>query len=188
MSAEFSPQYLSTVRPEEVPRSAANVVYEHSDHVPAQRMIISAFRNIMRFDNKDGIVTYIAERERRDTDELGIHRESSMLTVDITTDGVIAGHGHAIKMYEGEAIEYVGNEPFVAYTETSEIMRRRGLGRRRLEVMNVAANMIHGEPLHSDIAIAREEDATSLWKSLQKDGRVVRYVDADRGDRFRFIQ
>ncbi len=79
---------------------------------------------------------------------------------------------------------YFIHKPLVGYTCTvnSRNLRRKGLGTRRLFVMNALSQMVYGHPLNSDTDI--EDEARGVWQKLvrqgfaraYKEGRSERYV------------
>lgn len=181
----YQTEHLSVIVADDVPEHVAAAIYEHSSHNPPERAVIHAFRNIMRFDNDDGLVTYIAEREQRIDEDDELYDRSSTQLIDVDKGQTIVGRSHLVYVPEGtDAID--AGFPYVAYTETDPKKRKQGLGRRRLMVMNLLANTLHEQPLHSDSDWFREDEATSLWERLEQEGKAVRYKDKNGDNRFRF--
>ncbi len=186
MTHETTPYNLIPIAAEEVPADVASFIHEKSDNNPTRLAVIGAFRNIFRYDGAD-IMTYIAERERVVDDGEGDSRQSTMHVVSVK-DGEIAGHTHILKVHEGPEVEYIGDKPYVAWTETKDDYRRQGLGEQRYEVANAATTLIHGEPLHSDGEVMREPEDTRLWEKLVKAGKAESYTTSLGDTDFRFKQ
>lgn len=75
------------------------------------------------------------------------------------------------------------NKPFTGWTETEENYRKRGLGRRRLLMMNALSQMLYGLPLHSDTTILEQEKR--ILEKLLDEGKVSKYKEGEH-DRYVF--
>lgn len=185
--AEISKMYLeSDILPDQFPGSVAQALYEQSAERPENRFTIHAFRNLMRFDNNDGIVTYVGEFPKADSSGRDFGFEGSFAKlIDINVNKLHIGEGSIIHGYD------IGNpasdgKPYVAWTGTAEGFRKQGLGLRRLKVMNVVAQELYGKPLNSDSEFFIEEEARSLWRHLVQQELADRYSETYGGLRYRF--
>lgn len=97
---------------------------------------------------------------------------------DVTVSGEDEGYGVLIKSIKS-------NKPYVGYTSTEEEYQKKGLGKRRLLMMNALSQMLFGFPLHSDIII--RPVAESIWVKLATEGKAIKYNEEGR-DRFMFTK
>ncbi len=88
--------------------------------------------------------------------------------IDISPRGLVAGYGSMMFGWIGENAEQLIAE--VRWTDTVRHMRRRGLGTRRLELMNAFARTFRGVPLQSDWPT---ESATGVWQKLVNQERAT---------------
>ena len=99
---------------------------------------------------------------------------------DTDTNGNVMGSG-IVALIQGD--EDLRNTPMVRYTQTEPIYQRRGLGLRRLVIMNEVAKRFFGTALSSSLVSLIQPEAESLWQRLETNG-----LAATQGERYRFIQ
>jgi hypothetical protein len=107
--------------------------------------------------------------------------------LDVDPTGTKEGHAEMRLAVTNERV-YFKDKPFVGYNATYEHFRRRGLGRRRLLLMNELSHMLYDLPLHSDtlVSLGKHIGAKRLWEQLVLDGLAEQFQEGIN-DRFRFI-
>jgi hypothetical protein len=103
----------------------------------------------------------------------------SLYVIDVENNKAV-GYG---RMYHDpmEVTSDTYGKPTVVNTETlddpetGENYKRRGYGRRRLELMNAYSLAAFNEALHSDIEVNRHPYQTRIWLQLEKEGRAHQY-------------
>lgn len=85
------------------------------------------------------------------------------------------GHGE-IRFNPNSEEPFFKDKPFVGFTNTEEAFRRRGIGTRRLEIMNGLTNILFNLPLHSSqFKEDYKKDSESPWKMQVRLGNARRY-------------
>lgn len=102
----------------------------------------------------------------------GVRRSSSTIdTIDIDKTGVVIGEGVIVDLDQGYKDFAPLGVAYVGYTQTIKEYREKGLGARRLKVMNSLSKEIFGKSLYSDITEdGTELEAVSLWRTLESEG------------------
>lgn len=111
--------------------------------------------------------------------------ESLVVMVDLDHEGKQIGYGVIAKHQATEDGLEVDSHPFVAYTETTG-ETRKGLGTRRLRLMNQLASKNFGEPVYSSLNNDfMSETPIRMWLRLVEAGEAEQVV-LDGVPRFRF--
>ena len=137
------------------------------------------FDNVLHIRHNDGSSSYVAIQTK-------IYKglgETERLTyvVDLTAEDDLQGYGEIRFNTSGEA-NYFRCKPSVGHTRTEETHRRKGLGARRLYIMNALALAIYSAPLNSDTLI--NDAAKRIWERLVSKGEAYRYME---GETSRFV-
>jgi len=103
---------------------------------------------------------------------------------DFDRHGAMVGYGSLTLVHNEH--DFFKNRPFVENTYTDHWARKRGLGTRRLQVMNALALASHGYPLHSSRQIT--PGAISLWDHLVEQGEAIKFTQYKDYERYRFKQ
>ena len=103
--------------------------------------------------------------------------------IDINEENKPVGYGE-IRFNISNKDEYFINKPFVGSTNTSKKNRRKGIGKRRLHVMNALCQTLYKNPLNSDTIIS--EDSKKLWEKLTQEGKSKMYKEGEH-DRYVFL-
>ncbi len=103
--------------------------------------------------------------------------------VDINEEGKVTGFGE-LRLSLTDPRDYFKNKPFVGYTQTERAFQRKGLGTRRLRLMNAISNMLYSLPLHSDTLLSKESGG--VWERLVRKGKARKYKQG-KEDRYSFI-
>ncbi len=130
--------------------------------------------------HRSGDITYAA-RQMKTYDTNG-DTEDLVHLIDIDSNGNEEGQAE-IRNNISNSNPYFKDKPFVGYTMTTEGLRNKGLGTRRLLIMNTFSKMLYGFPLHSDTLIS--EGAKRLWERLVKEDKATKYLEG-KNDRYRF--
>ena len=155
--------------------SKSGTLINRSDYRP------SNFEACFVVDHQEGGKTFLAQQ----TKTYSTHGATEALTylVDIDSDGNIAGFGE-LRLNLSDSRNYFKDKPFVGYTQTERTFQRRGLGTRRLRLMNAISNMLYSLPLHSDTLLGQE--SRGVWEKLVRAGLARKYKQG-KHDRFSFI-
>ncbi|MDA2936086.1 hypothetical protein MYX06_02620 [Patescibacteria group bacterium AH-259-L05] len=137
------------------------------------------FEKFFVIKHENGNKTFVAQQTKNYSDN-GTTEKLTYI-VDVDKNGAYIGHG-AINISTPD--EYFKNKPFVDYTKTLKEHRKKGLGTRRLYLMNAVSQMLYGRPLHS--ALTRGPKAESLWQKLAANGEAKKIKQGDR-DRYVFV-
>lgn len=86
--------------------------------------------------------------------------------LDVSRRGLIAGQSQMVFVGYPPNIEKIVGE--IWWTDTRWFMRRKGLGIRRLEIMNAFARIYHNASLRSD---GPTEAEIGVWQKLIKQGK-----------------
>lgn len=130
------------------------------------------FDQIMLVSHNDGSQTYIAHQTK--TYSTNNDTESLIYLVDMNGKGENVGHGEVRKNISNTA-PFFKDKPFVSYTFTEDDHTQRGLGRRRLLLMNALSQMMYGFPLNSDTVLIDKEK--KLWERLVAENRAKQYQE-----------
>lgn len=128
-----------------------------------------------------GDITYAA-RQTKTYDANG-DTEDLVHVISLDSNGNEEEHAE-IRNNISNTDPYFREKPFVGYTTTEEGFRNKGLGSRRLFIMNALSKMLYGFPLHSDTLIS--EEAKRLWERLVEQGKAIKYKEGERG-RYKFV-
>jgi len=160
----------STIKPislEEIPEEPlldferkSKQFIDKKDYVPGN------FRRLFRISHADLSSTYVVTQTKTYTT---IYNDTELLAylVDISDDSEIQGFGE-LRYNPFRQDDFFRDKPFVGYTETLEKYRKKGLGTRRLKIMNALSQSLYGLPLHSDVSLIGEAEA--VWKGLVRGG------------------
>lgn len=127
-------------------------------------------------------ITYAARQTKTYRDTSG-DTEDLVYLIDVDSDGNEEGHAE-IRLNISNEESYFKDKPFVGYTTTQEAYRNKGLGTRRLFIMNAMSQMLHCFPLHSDTLIS--DEAKRLWERLEGEGKAVKFREGEH-DRYKFV-
>ncbi len=139
------------------------------------------FESLFEVDNIDGSKSYIAEQ----TKTYDTNKDTEKLTYIFDLHGdIVSGHSE-LRYNISNKSKYFKNKPFIGFNDTEREFQRKGLGWRRMRLMNAFAQMRYGAPLYSDTLMS--EQAEGLWQKLVKEGKakkikegkVHRYVLTD---------
>jgi GNAT superfamily N-acetyltransferase len=185
--SNFDPKHLEhSIDPSEVPAPVAELFTRESNPYEHRRLVIHAFRKLLRFNNNDGLITYVAEHPAViDEDGMEVVNQSHMYFADVDQEGAIVGRGTAFHRYDGTD-PYYRQKPILTYTETMPERQGQGIGQRRLEVMDTVVQTLHGEPLHSDWELDMEDEVTDQFKKAVREGRAEEYTEENGETRYRF--
>lgn len=131
----------------------------------------------------DNLISYPFKYKFPVTDEQGVGA-TEILLADLDNSGVTQGFGE-VSFVEGSDNPRIKGKPYVAYTETLEVGKHKGLNVRRLQVMNELAKLHFGYPLHSDHSGDTEPEARASWDKLVSQGLAELYDEEGLG-RYRF--
>jgi hypothetical protein len=131
----------------------------------------------------DGGQTYLASYEKDYGGASGGVEESTYL-IDVDEAGDYCGYGEIRHSVSSDS-EYFKDKPFVGYTRTEKGKGKKGLGLRRMAMMNAVSHMMYGQPLYSDTI--QSEQAQRLWEALVKQGDAVKFKEGDH-DRYVFSE
>lgn len=141
------------------------------------------FGPAMMVSHADGGKTYFASYEK-DYREAGGGVEESTYLFDVDEGDEYAGFGE-IRYSLSSDSGYFKEKPFVGYTVTEEEKSQKGLGLRRMAMMNAISRMAYGQPLYSDTV--QSDQAKRLWEALVKQGDAVKFKEGDH-DRYVFTE
>ena len=130
--------------------------------------------------HSNGERTHIAQQTK--TYATNGDTENLSYLCDMDRDNIIVGHGE-IRFNISNTSNYFKDKPFVGYTQTLEGNEKKGLGTRRLYIMNALSQAVYQLPLNSDTLIG--EDAEKLWKSLVNLGVAKSYKEG-KNNRYAF--
>ena len=171
---------LERINPQDVPAEAGYRFLLQSG------VILPRFEQLMRIPTNDGVTSYAAQIHAREQQGEDIH--SNTFVVDVDDKGGELGFGHMLfnEGGSGDYLPFLDDKPFVAYTETGKDYQHRGLGTRRLHIMNLLAHELHNRPLNSDHEADIKSDARRLWQRLVREELAERYLEYDGTERFKF--
>ena len=155
--------------------------------IPVDRYRPMNFDRFFLITHNNGSRTYCADQVKYYSDESDTEQLSYF--IDVNDDEEFQGDSELRKRISvagksGSENAFFVNKPFVGGTHTQEYCRRKGLGLRRIRMMNAYAQMTYGLPLHSDTLLSPE--AKRLWERLVKEGEAKRYKEG-KHDRFQFV-
>lgn len=150
---------------------------EKSEYFPGN------FDAVFRVNHEDGTNTYVAKQEKSYKERNKLIAEDSTYLIDLDQSGVIVGWGEIRKSLTDQG-DYFKDKPFVGYTYTETEHRGKGLGQRRIIMMNAISQMLYHFPLNSDTTLS--SDAARVWEGLVATGKAKRYMQGE-SQRFVFI-
>lgn len=166
---------------DEVPENAMEYFESKSSQfTTSDNYIPKNFEKFFVINHAENNQTYLAQQTKT-YDNID---ETEKLTyfVDIN-NGAIEGRSELrfnIRCKKENEI-YFKNKPFTGWTDTEENARRKGLGTRRIFMMNAFSQMMHGFPLYSDTVITFE--AKKMWEKLVSQGKAKKFKE-DSNDRY----
>ncbi len=171
---------LEAIKFSDIPPSAISAVQTELDmwkletqDVPDNAFLVS-----------DGVAdTYIFEGSVTETDGAEEIDQTLVFSIDLNPDEEPIGLGWFTRVNRC-SVGGVSKVPYVSWTQTLEGETNRGLGMRRLRVMNEIANLRFGTPLSSDSCFF-SEFAIKAWERLVRTGEAEPYEDNGL-TRFRF--
>lgn len=144
---------------------------------------VGNFEKFFLIKHEDGIKTYAAKQVKEyspgNVDELTYF-------VDLDDDQIIGWSTlrYNLKSDNLEAEHYFRHKPFVDWTITVTEHQKKGLGTRRLKLMNELSLREYGYPLCSSTNLSKE--AKKVWDHLVSQGLAVVFTENDRL-RYRFL-
>lgn len=121
-----------------------------------------------------GLTTFVGHIDKSFVDGTS---ERTIQLIDLSSDNRLVGAGEVRYLADSSLKEYK-NKPFVGWTSTNVSRRGEGLGRRRLMIMAMSAEVCFGFKLHSDLTIASPHVHT-MWRRLVQEGRAQAYLEDD---------
>jgi len=139
------------------------------------------FERFFLIKHSDGSKTYIAQQ----TKTYSTNKDTEMLVYFVDSlDEEVFGYSE-LRFNISNPSEYFKDKPFVGYTETYGINkntgktnRKKGLGTRRLLVMNAFSNAFYALPLYSD-TLTEEENAKPIWEKLMQQGKAKKIKEGE---------
>jgi hypothetical protein len=141
------------------------------------------FKTVYVIEHKSGGKTYVAQREV--TYATNDETETLTFLYNINNSGQNTGYGE-IRLNTSNQRNYYKDKPFVGYSYTEPDFTRKGLGTRRLRMMNALSQALHGLPLHSDTLLDENGAAKRVWERLVENGEAKHYKQGTR-DRYCFV-
>lgn len=144
------------------------------------------FEKLFVISHADASKTYVGVQTKTYGDEGDTER--LMHLIDVGVDDQEIGHGEVRLYIDGPKKEsaYFKDKPFVGGTNTEDGSRGKGLGMRRLRMMNALTNMQYNLPLHSDTL--QSPEAKRLWEKLVAEGAAKKYTEeVGKNERYMFI-
>lgn len=129
--------------------------------------------------NYEGVSTYLMPV----IDTTGKSSDDSVFLVDVDEEGKRIGTGLFASSALNGKPPY--DKPFVGFTRTESGHTRKGLGMRRIKLMNQLALKRHGQVLYSDPGDDITYEAKKVWEKLVESGEAERVQD-ENYSRFRF--
>jgi hypothetical protein len=134
------------------------------------------FKRFLLVNHENGDQTYIANQTKEYYNK---SVEDLSYLVDYRGEDNL---GHAELRYNPLSnSEYFKDKPFVGYTVTEEKYQKKGLGRRRLFLMNALAETLYNNPVYSDTIIT--DEAKNLWEKLVQENLAKKIKEGDK-DRY----
>ncbi len=169
-SKEFPQGKVKSIASQDIPTAAMDL-FDSRLGLRTMNHINGKFDSFYRVEHDSGDATYIAQKTVKN--ENGSTFDWTYF-FDTNSHGGMQGYGEMARGNSGK--------PFVGYTFSEE--KRKGFGKRRVEMMNGMAQMLYDVPLHSGVTIA--DAARSIWDSLVDEGLAESYMDGD-SKRYAFI-
>lgn len=136
--------------------------YRLGYNIEAKPYLYIYLKNFMVITHKTNEKTYVGTRTtihpNKETDPGNIY------LIDISNRKIIQGYG---------IVEYEIFSPYVCSTRTIAKFQNKGLGTRRLFVMNALTQTLFEKPLHSDTKISAKE--ISIWEKLVNSNTATKY-------------
>lgn len=144
------------------------------DHRPGN------FEALFVIEHDSGDRTFVAQQ----TKTYSTNGDTEQLTyfVDTNSDDAVIGKSEMRRNISNKS-DYYKDKPFVGSIYTLENYRKRGLGTRRLIVMNAVSQMLYGLALHSSTVVS--DLAAAVWTRLVREGKARVYKEGVH-DRFAF--
>lgn len=125
-------------------------------------------RNFQRFfliTHSDNSKTYVAQQ----TKTYNTNKNTEILSYFVdSSDEEVLGYSE-LRFNISNRSEYFQDKPFVGYTNTEQKYRKKGLGTRRLLMMNAFSKALYSLPLYSDTLVSG--DAKPVWEKLVDQGK-----------------
>ncbi len=135
------------------------------------------FEAFFEISHSNGSKSYVAEQIKAyDTNQ-----DTERLTYIYDVDGEkISGYAelrYKLRYNISNKSKYFKNKPFVGYNDTEKPYQRKGLGWRRMRLLNAFAQIRCNAPLYSDTLLS--ESAEGLWKKLVKVGKAKKIKEGE---------
>ena len=128
----------------------------------------------------DDSKTYITQQ----TKTYDTNGETEMLTFFVdSSNNELEGYSE-LRLNFSNSIKYFIDKPFVGFTDTEQKFRNKGLGVRRLKIMNAFSESFYGLPIYSDTLIT--ESAKRVWEKLVIGGEAHKFLE-DKKERYGFF-
>ncbi|MCA9309478.1 hypothetical protein KC973_03805 [Candidatus Saccharibacteria bacterium] len=179
---------LEAITTSELPAEAAfNFWWRSGVYTREAKLTPVDFTELYRLPEESGLVTYCTSHVKR-IHSNGEYEQCSYF-VDLFDDQQLVGIGE-MRYIQTIDTPYFSGKPLVGMTRTEDEFQRRGLGVRRLRVMNHLAQMLHGFNLNSDTIIT--DEAMGVWRKLIELGLAEAYTEYDTSiedglNRFRLV-
>ena len=172
---------------ENIPPQAVAALEEQSQYlVRFDNYRPGNFEKLFVISHADASKTYVGVQTKTYGDDGDTER--LMHLIDVGVDDQEIGHGEVRLHIDGPKKEsaYFKDKPFVGGTNTEDGSRGKGLGMRRLRMMNALTHMQYNLPLHSDTL--QSPEAKRLWEKLVAEGAAKKYrEEVGKNERYMFI-
>jgi len=187
---EYFPEgEIETVATAEIPEEVLHFFeFKSGQFLSPNDYTLGNFDNFFRVRHRDGKATFLAQQTKTYPKGFLEAGDTERLTyfVDMGGDKIIGRSELRLNVKcPKECLEYFKDKPFIGWIETDKNLRGRGLGTRRLYLINAYSRMLYGLPLYSDTVNSPE--MKSLWETLVKQGKAEKFeeVNYDRFNNFK---
>lgn len=159
-SQHFPEEVISEVRMAALPTIAVNLFEGMSRRfILPEEYKVGNFKKFYRIDFEDENQIYVATQTKQ---------EDLIYLIELNHEGFEVGHGEVRIDIDNKDSTKPTPYCFVGFIRTEEDFQRRGLGERRLCVMNALSQALYGSTLYSGAIITEESGQPFMERLCEK--------------------